>query len=83
MWRIKGDPVGTVTVAALLKACSGKGAVRLEGEAAFYAALCAGVPIATSGVRDGKIVMTTEYPVDVWIDGGKIKVYVKGSENKS
>ena len=83
MKHTKGDPFGTVSMSALLKACSGKGAVRLEGEAAFYAAVCAGIPIATSGGRDGKVTMTTEYPVDVWIDGGKIKVYVKGSENKS
>jgi hypothetical protein len=61
----------------MLQAISKKGAVRLEGEAAFYAAICAGVPTRAAGGTAEKITLTTAYPVDVWIEDGKIRVFSK------
>jgi hypothetical protein len=59
----------------LLALASANGSVRLSGEAAFCAAVMAGVPTVVSGADTTKVTLTTAYPVDVWIDDGKIKVF--------
>jgi hypothetical protein len=52
------------------------GSVRLTGDAAFHAAVLAGVPVVLGHSDDPRlIIMTLAYPVDVWLDGGIIKVF--------
>jgi hypothetical protein len=51
------------------------GSVRLTGDAAFAAAVIAGVPIELSWGHRGSVTLTTAYPVAVWMDGGIIKVF--------
>jgi hypothetical protein len=50
------------------------GLVRLTGDTAFAAAVMAGVPIESS-YHNGTVTLTTAYPVDVWMDGGILKVF--------
>lgn len=70
--RMKRERLDMPTLLAL---ASANGSVRLSGEAAFCAAVMAGVPTVVSGGDATKITLTTAYPVDVWIDAGKIKVF--------
>lgn len=61
----------------LLKALSTNGPRRLTGEAAFCAALFAGVPIISKSCCRESVTLETEYPVDVWIIDGSIRVFSK------
>ena len=56
---------------------------RLTGDAAFAAAVCAGVPVETR-MEGGHVVMTLAHPVDVWDEGnGMLKVFTRpNSPNK-
>ena len=59
------------------------GSVRLTGDAAFAAAVMAGVPIESSWDHRGSVRLTTAYPVDVWMDGEIITVFSAPNEEVS